>query len=384
MFFRRVTLFRFFGFDVRADASWIFLSIFIVWTLATSVFPPALPGLARDTYQFMGIMTLAGLIFSIIAHEVAHAVIAQAYHMRIRSITLFIFGGVAEMEGEPSHATAEFYVAIAGPIMSLLLALFFWAGAELTAPLPLSAMLTTILRYLGDLNMYIAIFNIIPAFPLDGGRALRALIWRYKNNLVLATRWATKLSTLFAYGLMVWGCHRLVVDDDIVSGVWMSILGLFVFACGAYAVRDTESRSLLAHEKVGRFMHAQLVAVGPDLTIADLVERFAFAHYQHDYPVVEDGRLVGVLSLRDVLRLDRGKWPWLHVATVMAPLSADNCVRPDTPAIEALDILQRTRRGQLMVEDGGRLAGAIEHRDLAAFLHVTLQIDNNKAIEKSR
>lgn len=384
MFFKRVTLFRFFGFAVKADASWIFLSIFIVWTLATSVFPILLPGLARDTYQFMGIMTLGGLIFSVIAHEVAHAVIAEYYHMPIRSITLFIFGGVAEMKGEPSHAKGEFWMAIAGPIMSLLLALFFWAGARLTAPLPLSSMLTVILQYLGDLNLYIAIFNMLPAFPLDGGRALRALIWRAKNNLVLATRVTTRLSSLFAYGLLAWACHQLVIEDDIVGGVWMSILGLFVFACGAHAVRETESRSLLAQEKVARFMHGQVTAVEPTLTIAELVERYAFAHYQTDYPVVEDGRLLGVLTLKAILQLDRAKWPWLHVSSVMQPLSSDNCVTPDTPAIEALDSLQQSRRGQLMVAEGQKLLGAIEYRDLATFLHVTAQIDHNRAIEKSR
>lgn len=384
MFFKRVKLFRFFGFDVQADASWLFLSVFIVWTLATSVFPPLLPGLPRDTYQLMGIMTLAGLIFSVIMHEVAHAIIAETYHMPIRSITLFIFGGVAEMKGEPSHPKGEFLMALAGPAMSLLLALFFWAAARLTAPLPFSDMLTTILHYLGNLNMYIALFNMLPAFPLDGGRALRALLWRYKNNLVAATRTATWLSAGFAYGLLAWACHRLVVDDDIIGGVWMSILGLFVFACGTQAVRDTESRSLLATEKVGRFMHAQLTAVGPSLTIAELVERYALTHYQSDYPVVENGQLIGVISLQAVLGLDRAKWPWLHVATVMTPLSADNCVTPDTPAIEALDTLQRTRRAQLIVEENGKLVGAIEYRDLAAYLHVTAQIDNTIAIQKSR
>lgn len=384
MFFKRFKLFRFFGFDVHADASWAFLSIFIVWTLATSVFPVALPGMSRDAYQLMGVMALGGLIFSIIMHEVAHALIAEAYHMPIRSITLFIFGGVAEMKGEPSHPKGEFLMAIAGPAMSFLLALFFWAAARLTAPLPLSDMLTTILYYLGNLNMYIAIFNMLPAFPLDGGRALRALLWRHKRNLVQATRIATTLSAVFAYGLLAWGCHRLVVNDDIVGGVWMAILGLFVFACGAQAVRDTESRSLLSQEKVSRFTHAQLTAVGPGLTIAELVERYALTHYQNDYPVVEHGQLLGVISLKSILTLDRAKWPWLHVATVMTPLSAENCVTPETAAAEALDILQRSGRAQLIVAENGRLAGAIEYRDLAAYLSVTTQIDNSLAMQKSR
>ncbi len=384
MFFKPVTLFRFFGFDVRADASWIFLSILITWTLATRVFPPLLPGLAPDMYQAMGIITLVGLIFSIIAHEVAHGVIAEYYHMPIRAITLFIFGGVAEMKGEPSHARGEFLMAIAGPIMSLLLALFFYAGGKLIAPLPMSDVLTVILTYLGTLNFYIALFNMLPAFPLDGGRALRALLWTRKKNLVQATRSASRLGAFFAYALMAWGCYQLAVKDDLVGSIWLTILGLFIFGCCAHAVRDSESRSLLAQEKTGRFMHNQVTAVPPTLTIADMVERYAFEHYQTDYPVVEDGKLVGILTLQAILRLDRSKWQWLHVASLMDPITHDNCISSDASAADALDTLQRTRRGQLMVADNARLLGAVEYRDLASFLQVVMQIDSNMPLERSR
>ncbi len=384
MHFKRVTLFRFFGFDVRADASWLFLSVFISWTLSTRVFPHTLPGLDNDTYQLMSVMALAGLIFSVIAHEVAHAVIAEYYHMPIRAITLFIFGGVAEMKGEPSHAKGEFMMAIAGPIMSLLLALFFTAISQISGWLPMSTMLAVIMAWLGKLNFYIAVFNMLPAFPLDGGRALRALLWRIKGNLVQATRIASNLGALFAYLLMAWGCHRLLAENDLIGGIWISILGLFLFACGAQAVRETESRSLLAQEDVRRFMHTQVSSVPPSLTIADAVEKYAFAHYQHDYPVVENGQLVGVLSLKDVLQLDRTKWQWLHVASLMQPVSAKNTIAPDASAADALDILQRGHRGQLMVSEHGKLVGTVEYRDLLSFLQVVTQIDRNMSIERSR
>lgn len=384
MYFKRVTLFRFFGFDVRADASWLFLSVLISWTLSTRVFPPLLPGLDTDTYQLMSVIALGGLIFSVIAHEVAHAVIAEYYHMPIRAITLFVFGGVAEMKGEPSHAKGEFLMAIAGPIMSLLLALFFTAMARLATPLPMTAMLVVILSWLGTLNFYIAVFNMLPAFPLDGGRALRAILWRAKNNLVQATRIASNLGALFAYGLMAWGCHRITTQDDLIGGVWISILGLFLFASGAHAVRETESRSLLAQESVQRFTHPQVTAVPPVLTIAEVVETYAFAHYQHDYPVVENGRLIGVLALRDVLQLERSKWQWLHVASLMQPLSPANVIAPQASAAEALDALQRAQRGQLMVAQGEQLIGIVEYRDLMSFMQVVMQIDNNMPITRSR
>lgn len=384
MYFKRVTLFRFFGFDVRADASWIFLSIFISWTLSTRVFPPLLPGLDADTYQLMSIIALGGLIFSVIAHEVAHAVIAEYYHMPVRAITLFIFGGVAEMKGEPSHAKGEFLMAVAGPIMSLLLALFFTAAARLVAPLPMADMLAIILTWLGTLNFYIAAFNMVPAFPLDGGRALRALLWKWKNNLVKATRIASSLGAVFAYALLAWGCHHLVIKDDVVGGIWLTILGLFMFASGTHAVRETESRSLLAQESVRRFMHTQVTPVPPTLTIAEVVEKYAFAHYQNDYPVVEDNRLVGVLALKDVLQLERSKWQWLHVASLMQAPSSNNVITPDASAADALDVLQRTRRGQLIVAQDGQMLGTVEYRDLATFMQIVMQIDNNIPLTRSR
>lgn len=383
MFFKRVTLFRFFGFDVRADASWLFMSVFISWTLASRLYPVLLPGMDADTYQFMGIFTLAGLLFSIIAHEVAHAVIAEYYDMPIRAITLFIFGGVAEMRGEPSHPKGEFFMAIAGPVMSFLLALFFWALAHLMAPVGWPPLVVS-LNYLGDLNLYIAIFNLAPAFPLDGGRALRAIIWHRRRNLVQATRIAGELGAVLAYALMAWACYRLVWHDDLVTGIWMTLLGLFVFASGARAVRDIESRAVLSHEKVRRFMHSKLTTVPPHLTIAEVVERYALEHYQSDYPVVEDGRLTGVLTLQSILQLDRGKWPWLHVASVMTPINHKNCVTPDVSAADALELLARYYQSQLMVADGDRLLGAVEYRDLAAYLNVTMKIDNNVPVEKSR
>ena len=383
MFFKKVTLFRFFGFDVRADASWLFLSVFISWSLSTHYYPSVLPDLAANTYQLMGVATLAGLMFSIIAHEAAHGVIAEYYQMPIRSITLFIFGGVAEMKGEPSHPKGELLMALAGPIMSLLLGLFFRALAEISTPFGFET-LTTCLSYLGTINFLIAAFNMAPAFPLDGGRALRAIIWKVKNNLVLATRIASDLGAVFAYGLMAWGCYELMRNNDLVSGIWMTLLGLFVHASGAHAVKNIESRSLLGMEQISRFMHTHITSVPPDLTIADFVDKYVYAHYQSEYPVVDGGRLSGLLTLNSVLKLPRDKWQWLHVASLMQPISERNTLAPTSSAIAAFDLLQNGKRTSLLVADGDKLVGVVDYVDLAAYLNVTMKVDNNRPVELSR
>ncbi len=384
MAFKRVTLFRFFGFKVKADASWFFLAILISWTMSEKIYPHILAGQGQDTYQFMGILTVVGILFSIIMHEVAHAVIAEYFQMPISSITLFIFGGVAEMEGEPSNPRGEFFMAVAGPIMSALMGLFFWADANLYAEYIRPGVLPCVLKSLGNLNMMVAVFNIVPAFPLDGGRALRAIIWHYKNNLVTATRIASDCGAFFAYGLFGYACYELTVRDDTIAGIWWGLLGFFVHASGASAVRQMETRSLLGTEPVSRFMHNQVVTVSPDLLVADLVDHYINKHYQRIFPVIDNGALVGIVSLSSILSLDRHKWNWLHVASVMEPLTRSIVVKPESNAADALDIMQRKGRELLLVAEGGKFLGVITFRDLASFLTITIKIDHNKPVEKGR
>jgi len=382
--FKRVTLFRFFGFKVKADASWFFVAILICWTMAEKVYPHMLLGQSANTYQIMGVLTVIGILFSIIVHEVAHAVIAEYYHMPIANITLFIFGGVAEMEGEPSYPEGEFFMAIAGPIMSGFVGLFFMATANLYGEYLKPGPISCVLRLLGNINMMIAAFNIVPAFPLDGGRALRALIWRYKNNLVIATRIAAAGGACFAYGLLGYACYALIIQDDTVAGIWWGILGFFVHASGAHAVRQMESRSLLEMEPVSRFMHNQVVTVSPDLVVTDLVDNYINKHYQRIFPVVDNDTLVGIVNLQSILALDRHKWHWLHVASVMEPLTPSIVVTPDSSAADALEIMQRRGRELLLVADNGKFMGVITFRDLASYLTITIKIDHNKPVEKGR
>ena len=384
MAFKRVTLFRFFGFKVKADASWIFLAILISWTMSQKVYPHLVAGQSENTYQLMGVLTVVGLLCSIIMHEVAHAVIAEYYQMPISSITLFIFGGVAEMEGGLSNPRGEFLMAIAGPIMSMLMGLFFWADANLCAQYLGSGALFCVLKYLGNLNMLIAAFNIVPAFPLDGGRALRAVIWRYKNNLVAATRIASESGAVFAYGLFGYACYCLIKQDDPVAGIWWGILGFFVHASGAYAVRQMESRSLLETEPVSRFMHDDVLTVSPDLVVTDLVEHYINKHYQRIFPVVEKGILKGTVSLSSLLRLDRHKWHWLHVASVMEPLTRHNVIAPGASAADALEMMQRKGLELLMVAEDEKFVGVITFRDLASYLAITIKIDPDQPLEKGR
>lgn len=384
MFFKRITLFRFFGFEIKADASWIFISVLLAWSFSTNVYPHLFPGAGTNTYQLMAVATVIGLIASIIAHEVAHAVIAEYYHMPIIGITLFIFGGVAEMRGDPSHPKGEFLMAVAGPIMSALLGLFFWASAAYAAPVGGKTSLSVVLDHLGFINLALAAFNILPAYPLDGGRALRAVIWYRKRNLVLATRIASSLGAFFAYLLMAFACYKIVWSGQLLAGMWIGVGALFLHGAGAAALRHTESRSLLGLEPVARFTTAGTITISPDLTLQEFVDNYVYAHYQRSFPVIDNGRVIGSIALQTILPMERHKWHFLHVGTVLEPLSGNNSVAPDHSAADALEVMQKTGNDMLIVARGSQYIGTVAFRDLAAYLSISRNIDQNRSVAASR
>lgn len=379
MFSRRYTLFRFFGFDIRADMSWFILSLLIIWSVATSVYPYQLPGMEEDVYWQMGWATLLGIFISIIAHEVAHAVVAQRYHMPITGITLFIFGGVAEMKGDPESPKGEFLMAFAGPAMSGIMALFFWSSGVILELIIEPGPVTAVVYYLALINTFITVLNLVPAFPLDGGRMLRGAIWAWKGNIITATRISSELGAVFAYSVIVWGAYR-VTQEDFVSGIWWGLIGLFLNAAGSYAFRQTQSRTLLSGQKVRRFMRRDLITVSPDLTVAELVDEYVYNYYHKSFPVIDRGELAGVIALDNIMVIDRRRWPWLRVGSLMRPVSPENTISPESDAAEALDTMRKNNQGRLLVVDQGKLIGVLSLRDLLDYLSITLKLSRTQDV----
>lgn len=373
MFTRRFRIFTLLGFPIYLDLSWFLVAILIVWSLAASVFPDSSPGLSEGVYWAMGVAGALGLFVSILLHELAHAVVARLNNLEMGGITLFIFGGVAEMRDEPPSAVAEFQVAIAGPIMSALIAgVCFLASL---APLPEPA--TSTLAYLALINLILVAFNMVPAFPLDGGRVLRAGLWAWKGSL----RWATRVSASIgsAFGALLIGLGLLsAISGALLAGVWWFLIGMFIINASRASYQSVIVRRALQGEPVSRFMRPEPITVSPDITVEELIGQVVYRHFHKMYPVVaDDGELLGCVSTARVKQIDRDAWPRTTVREAMDPRSEANTIAPETDAIAALSRMQRSDASRLLVVGrDGSLLGVVTLRDLLAFLSLRMELDD--------
>ena len=372
----RITLFNLLGFRVQVDFTWLFLALLIAWSLARSFFPSEYPGLSIATYWWMGVAGMVGLLFSLVFHELSHSIVARRYGLQIRGITLFIFGGVAEMASEPPSAKAEFWMALAGPAASLLISMFFYAmhqlGTEFSWPEPVDA----VAAYLSLINLMLAGFNLVPAYPLDGGRVLRAALWWWRGNIHWATRYAALAGSFFGMFLMAMGLFQIVFAANFVAGMWWFLIGLFLrgAAKGSYAHLVMEET--LAGVPVGRFMAIEPIAVSPETTFEEFVESYIYRYHHEQFPVVRDGELRGMVGAREVKSIPRAEWPMHTVAEVVVPSTNSNTIDEQTDAALALTLMSRTGNSRLLITRRGRLVGILTLKDLLNFISLKADLED--------
>jgi Zn-dependent protease/predicted transcriptional regulator len=377
MFGRRFHLFRILGFNVGIDTSWFLLAILITWTLAVGVFPTLAPELTARVYWTMGVLGALGLFASVIFHELAHSLVARRRGMEMRGITLFIFGGVAEMTDEPPDAKTEALMAIAGPIASFIAAgAFYGVGVAGALALAWPQSVVAVLSYLGLINAMLAIFNLVPAFPLDGGRILRALLWGAKGSFRQATRIASSFGSGFGVLLMVLGVFALVFLGNPIAGIWWFVLGLFVRGAAQMSYRQALLREALQGEPVRRFMKENPITVPRSLSVRELVEDYVYRHQFQMFPVVEDGRLVGCVSTKEIRELPREEWPRQSVAAIIRQCDPMNTVNADRDALEALGKMSRGGNSRLLVVEGDRLLGVLTLKDLLGFFEQKIALED--------
>jgi Zn-dependent protease/CBS domain-containing protein len=348
---------RLYGIPLRIHLSWVIVFGLVSWSLAAGYFPAQLPDLPVWSYWVKAVVAAAMFFVSLILHELGHSLVARHHGIGIASITLFVFGGVSQMQEEPRQARHELQIAIVGPLISLALAVVFGAAAALTGTGGEPTGLGVVLTYLAIVNLLVAVFNMLPAFPLDGGRVLRALLWMRSGDLVQATHSAARVGQLLSFGLIALGAFRLFGGDFF--GVWLMLIGWFVMQAGSAGVAQASLRQALGGLRVREVMTAEVKTVPATTTLHDLIEQYFIRYTYGGYPVVKDGRVVGLVTLRELRNAPLGDRATTPVERVMTPLSTALVVDPDTPVVDALERMASTGAGRLVVLERDRLAGLI-------------------------
>jgi Zn-dependent protease/predicted transcriptional regulator len=376
MFGKRIKLFKLFGFEVRMDLSWVIIAVLVAWSLAVGFFPFRYKNLSVQTYWLMGVAGAIGLFLSIIFHEMFHSLVARRFGIPMKGITLFIFGGVSEMGEEPTSAKAEFQMAIVGPLSSIAIALVCYGiyiqGLHSGWPESVDG----VVQYLAYINGLLAIFNLLPAFPLDGGRVLRAALWALKKNL----RWATRVSSSVGFGfgivLILLGFFQFFFTGNFIGGIWLFLIGMFLQNAARMSYQQLVIRKALEGEPVRRFMKTDPVAVSPSISIQQLVEDYVYKYHFQMFPIAEGSeKLLGCITTKELKEIPREEWGQKTVGEVATKCSAENTIEPQADATQALSLMARTGSGRLIVVEGNRLVGVITLKDMLKFLSLKLELE---------
>lgn len=352
------------GIPIYVHASWLAVYALITWTLAVGYFPHALSAPSTLAAWLSGLVAALLLFVSVLLHELSHSLVAQAHGLRVRGITLHVFGGVSQLEDEPPSPRAEFLIAVVGPLTSFLIAGLLWA-ASASAVVPTGAA-RAIVDYLIVVNLAVGVFNLIPGFPLDGGRLLRAALWKWTGALGRATTIASRVGGGVAIALMILGLVQ-ILNGVIVGGVWLILIGLFLRGAAEASHTQVTLREALQGLAVREIMTRDVVMVGPDATVADLVDAF-WTHHVASFPVVESGAVVGIASLPQVRAVERDRWPTTRVREVMRPVSEALLIGPDDDVQRALERATGNELGRLAVVERGRLVGYLSLKDITHVL----------------
>ncbi|HTR82003.1 MAG TPA: site-2 protease family protein [Bacteroidota bacterium] len=353
------------GIPIALDYSWFLIFALLSWSFAVSYYPAQFGDWSPAMYWVMGALTAVMLFVSVLIHELGHSVIALKYKIPIRSITLFIFGGVAQIANEPPSASAEFWIALAGPVTSLLLAVAFFVLQFLFSPSP---PLFALLKYLSNINFMLALFNLIPGFPLDGGRVFRAVVWGFNHSLRKATLIAGNVGRFIAFLFIFIGFWQMFTGN-VGDGLWIAFIGWFLESAASSQIQLQMVQSLLAGHKVADVMNRNFAVIQPGAYLQQLVDDHILPTGQRAFIVKQGDAVLGLLTLHRLKEVPRSRWSKARVDQVMIPASAMKSVRPTEELSECFSELIRGGVNQLPVMDGGKIYGMLNREDVMSFLH---------------
>lgn len=369
-----VLRFRLLGVEINVHASWVLIALLIAWSLASGAFPALYEGLPAGGYWLMALIAVVGLAVSIVLHELAHTLVGRAYGLSVDRITLFLFGGVAELHEEPKAPRAELLMALAGPALSVVLGFVFALAAGALQAAGSARELSGALAYLAMLNWVLAAFNMVPAFPLDGGRVMRAIIWMVTGKADRATRIAARIGMTLALALMLGGV-ALALFGGLASGLWWVLIGLFLRTAAQASLSDSQARRYLGGHAVGEVMARRVETAPADMTLDAFVNYRLYASHHGMYPVVRGDHLVGVVEPADILKTPREAWSHTSLGEVCRPLDAVPQARSDEDAFTVFERMRQGGAARLLVIDRGALVGLVTVHDLAQRLALAAKFE---------
>jgi Zn-dependent protease len=366
-------LFRIAGVDIEIHWSWLLVFVILTWTLAAGLFDEEFTGWTQTERWVAASATSIVFFGSVLAHELSHSIVANRLGIPVRRITLFVFGGVSHLEDESRTPREEFLIAIAGPAASFLIAALL--GALWVALSPIREPAAVAAGYLAVANAVIGVFNLIPGFPLDGGRVLRAPLWRITNGLLRATRIASWVGTLVAYGLMALGIVVMVLTGEIFSGVWLIFIGWFLRNAAESSYQQVLMRHLLSAVPVRSLLDRSYEWVDPYMTLQTLLDEHILTRSAR-YFAVTGGRpgLGGVIALKDVQRFPKAAWPSTSVHQAMTSADRLPVISPDVSLDEALQLMRKHNTHQLPVMEGDTLLGFVTRANIMRAVQLRVEL----------
>ncbi len=368
-----IELFNILGFRVKVDASWLLIAALIVWNLSTAYFPDVLPGLERYDYIALSIIAMLGLFASLILHELSHSLVARHFGLEVGGITLFIFGGVAELEQEPKDPKTEFWIALAGPVMSVVIGLACYAILEVfrneNTLQNASASLFAVIGYLGLINLVLAAFNLLPAFPMDGGRILRAGLWKARNDLLWATRIASNMGVILAIMLIISGVFSLSANIGI-GGFWQILIGFFILTASRGSYQQLIVTQALKDQKVEDLMSTDVITADADATIDSVVNEVILKHKVSFVPIVEGEEVLGYVDIDIIHKIELEHWNSTQVGDIYVKINSSNSIAPDMATEDVFKLMASTGQRKLLVTKDARLLGVLTLADLMNYLSI--------------
>lgn len=358
------TLLRIGGIDIIIDYSWFIIFFLVLYTMAEMYFPQSHPHHTAGQYWIMGAASAVLFFISVLVHELAHSFVAVKHGIRVASIRLFIFGGLAQVTSEPRTGRHEFLIALAGPATSMALGMFFLAVYSYMMVASPKSPVSGIAGFLAAANVILALFNLIPGFPLDGGRILRAILWDRWDDMARATKVVSQLGNGFALFLILFGILQFLVTQSLISGLWFIFIGLFMKQSAAGSYQAVMLKRTLAGVQVRQIMTENVVSVDWLVSVDELVREYIYKHQFTNFPVFNRADFVGMVSLEAVKTVSKELWGFKQVRDIMTPVEHVPCLHPADDATEALAKMVSGDIGRMPVVEDGRLVGIVSRRDI--------------------